>query len=329
MEFDAQPARMIAVHADRGHRQDVEQSGIDVGQHDAVGERYHRPRGERRADREHGSDEEQVAVRARRNDDFLEDQLEHVGEGLQQPQRADAIGADAHLHPADDLALGQRQVGDAEDQRDRDGDDLGQRPHHRPGRPEEARDGLQQAVHQAGSTTIGPNMGPSVLVAGCARSDAHAAVRHARVGDDLQHRLAAALAHAHGGAVIRRCAISPASPDYPRRRCPRIAGLLQRRRAPDQRVGRIDGNVGDALEVAWRGAQGFDAHVREIGQLRGQPRRDVVACGQLGTNVVDALEIEPGQVEHGAQHAQHFPRRPRCRRAAAPHRRKSARAPRN
>ena len=41
----------------------------------------------------------------------------HVGERLQQAERAHPVRADAHLHVADDLALGERRVGDAQDQR--------------------------------------------------------------------------------------------------------------------------------------------------------------------------------------------------------------------
>ena len=123
-----------------------------------------------------GAMKNRCAVRARRDDDFLEHQLEHVGERLQQSQRADAIGADAHLHPADDLALGQRQVGDAEDQRNRDGDDLGQRPYHAARSARRSRcTGVSIASITAASTAIGPNIGPSMLVDGvrrrrCARS---------------------------------------------------------------------------------------------------------------------------------------------------------------
>ena len=45
-----------------------------------------------------GASEEQERFELRRNDDFLDQQLDHVGERLQQAQRTDAVRADARLH---------------------------------------------------------------------------------------------------------------------------------------------------------------------------------------------------------------------------------------
>ena len=61
----------------------------------------------------------------RRHDDFLDQQLQHVGEGLEHPrpeaeEAADAIRPLAQLHPADDLALEQYRECDRQDHTDRD-----------------------------------------------------------------------------------------------------------------------------------------------------------------------------------------------------------------
>ena len=66
-------------------------------------------------------------VGLRRDDHFLHQQLEHVGERLadagQQAEDAHAVRSAAQLHPADDLALPERQQRHAEDQRDGDHQD--------------------------------------------------------------------------------------------------------------------------------------------------------------------------------------------------------------
>ena len=56
-------------------------------------------------DRHDRREQEQELARARGNDDLLHQQLDPVGDRLQQAPRADAVGADAHLDPADHLAL--------------------------------------------------------------------------------------------------------------------------------------------------------------------------------------------------------------------------------
>ena len=115
-----------AVHAHRGQRQDVEQAGVDVGQHQAVGERNHRPGRQGRRDGQHRGEHEQEAVGIGRDDDFLHQQLQGIGDRLQPAARPDAVRPDAHLHVADDLALGKGQVGHAQHQRHQDHDDLDQ-----------------------------------------------------------------------------------------------------------------------------------------------------------------------------------------------------------
>ena len=66
-----------------------------------------------RHQRDHGGHDEQHLVGLAGNHDFLGQQLEHVGERLQQPLETDAVRAHAHVHGADHLALPVRQVGDA------------------------------------------------------------------------------------------------------------------------------------------------------------------------------------------------------------------------
>ena len=96
-----------AVDAHRRDRHHVEQAGVHVGEHHAGAERDHRPRRHRRHQHHHRAEQEQELVRAGRDDHFLEHQLEDVGERLQQPERPDPVRADAHLHVADHLALGE------------------------------------------------------------------------------------------------------------------------------------------------------------------------------------------------------------------------------
>src|SRR5262249_36237727 len=152
------------VDAHRRERQNIEKPRVDVREHHAVRERNDGPRSERRTNREQRCDEEEIAVRARRNDDLLEQQLEDVGEGLEQAERTHAIRADAHLDPANHLALGQREIRHTDDQWDRDRDDLRHRPYERPpGRPHR----LLDRVHYALSSSIRPNIGPSERVEGC------------------------------------------------------------------------------------------------------------------------------------------------------------------
>ena len=78
--------------------------------------------------------------------------LKTSANGCSRPERPDAVRADAHLHPADDLALGERQVGDAEDQRHGDDDDLHQRPDDRPRGAEQRLRRCQQRVERIHAT---------------------------------------------------------------------------------------------------------------------------------------------------------------------------------
>ena len=57
-----------------------------------------------------GGEPEQGLVGVRGDDVFLEQQLQRVGDGLQQPVRPHAHGAQAHLEIRQDLALDQREI---------------------------------------------------------------------------------------------------------------------------------------------------------------------------------------------------------------------------
>ena len=96
-----------AVDAERRHREEIENADIDVGDDPAVVERDHRPGGEGQRHADQRRQQEDHLVGAGRDDHFLEQEFERVGDGLQQAEGADHIGAAAHLHRRPDLAVGQ------------------------------------------------------------------------------------------------------------------------------------------------------------------------------------------------------------------------------
>ena len=116
-----------AVNAKRARREDVEQADIDVGQHHADVERHHRPDDQRHGEGDDRRDQEQPLVGARRDDGFLEEDLEAVGEALQQAPRPDHVRPAAKRDRRPDLALGI--------------DDHRHRQHQRQGDDEDADDG--------------------------------------------------------------------------------------------------------------------------------------------------------------------------------------------
>jgi hypothetical protein len=69
-------------------------------------------------DRDQRRQQEHDLVGARRDDRLLEHELEQVGEGLQQAEGADDVGAAAQLHRRPDLAVGEQDEGDEDQQRD-------------------------------------------------------------------------------------------------------------------------------------------------------------------------------------------------------------------
>ena len=68
--------------------------------------------GDQRREQEHD------LVGAGRDHRLLEHELQQVGEALQQAERADDVGAAAHLHGRPDLAVGEQDVGGEDQQRD-------------------------------------------------------------------------------------------------------------------------------------------------------------------------------------------------------------------
>ncbi|MNV24444.1 hypothetical protein D3C71_1155080 [compost metagenome] len=119
-----------AVHTQRGHRQQVQQADVGVGQHQLVIKRNHRPRRERRCQHDQRRDDVHRLVCAGRSNDFLEQQLGDVRECLQQTTQADVHRPVANVHPADQLALPQHVERNGNDHRHGDGQDFQHRPQH-------------------------------------------------------------------------------------------------------------------------------------------------------------------------------------------------------
>ena len=124
-----------AVHAQRRAGEDDEHADRQVGelQRGVVAEHRHlgperddREREERRYRRQDRRQEVDRLVGQHRDDLFLEGELHAVGERLQRAPRADAVRADAVLHPADDLALEHDREQRHDDEEREDGDDLDQ-----------------------------------------------------------------------------------------------------------------------------------------------------------------------------------------------------------
>ena len=74
-------------------------------------ERNHRNRKQRHGDGEKRRQQVEELVDVRRNQVFFGDQLDDVGQRLQQPVRADARRAQAHLDVGDHFALHPLQIG--------------------------------------------------------------------------------------------------------------------------------------------------------------------------------------------------------------------------
>ena len=103
-----------AVDAHRGHREHVSSPALMFGEHQLSAERDRPPR--RRAPaRARASARGRTGTCSRLVGTMisLNSSLSTSANGCSRPERADAVRADAHLHPADHLALPQREVGDA------------------------------------------------------------------------------------------------------------------------------------------------------------------------------------------------------------------------
>ena len=105
--------------AHRRHRGYHQQSDVYVRYIDGLGERQHHKGGEGRDGGEARREPENRLVGIRRDDVFLEQQLERVGDGLQQAVRSHPHGAQAHLEIGQDLPFHQHDVaGHQGEQRD-------------------------------------------------------------------------------------------------------------------------------------------------------------------------------------------------------------------
>jgi hypothetical protein len=81
-------------------------------------ERNDRPGGKRQRHGDERREKEDHLVGRRRDHRLLEDELQEVGEGLEETPGADDVRAAAQLHGRPDLAVGQKHVGDEDQERD-------------------------------------------------------------------------------------------------------------------------------------------------------------------------------------------------------------------
>ena len=137
-----------AIDLERGDGHEEKQTGVDVGQRHIRAERHNRPGGQCRHDGHDRAQHKQALAGRRRHDDFFGQQLERVGNRLQQAERAHAVGAEPNLREANGLALPQREVSHAAHQRQQHRHDLDQCPEHRPhgARPHAAHEALSGEV---------------------------------------------------------------------------------------------------------------------------------------------------------------------------------------
>ena len=139
-----------------------------------------------------------------------------------------------------------------------------------------------------------------------ARRHAHCGRGQRGIETHRQHGVCAALADAHRCALHQAELIPQCGRDTRHRRG-RIGGVLQRVGAAHERVGRVDGHVGNALQARCGNAERCHCSAgvaQPIGEARDITQR-------FGAHIFRSLEIEALQVQHVAQHAQHFPGRPR------------------
>ena len=132
-----------AVHLDRGDGQNHQQTGVHVGQHGFGAEGHGHPGGQRRHDGHDGPEPEQTVARSARADQLLGEQLERIGDRLQQTKGPYAVGSVTNLDPAQQLALPEREVGHCAHQGGQHGHDLDQVPDHGPSRGGPPRRGDQ------------------------------------------------------------------------------------------------------------------------------------------------------------------------------------------
>ena len=234
---------------------------------------------------------------------LLREQLEHVGERLEQAVGADAVGAEARLEAAEQLALEQQDQRHDLEHEDEDHDrldDLDERA-------------LEPSVHQDATASR--------------RADLHGSRRRPRRGDRGRRCRPEPCAQRGGRRDGRR---RPRTP-RPRRRTPR-RGAARRppraRRAGAVERKRSDGECSISGPVQSEGADAeheavaacrrlLERLARELG--RGQ-RRGGVAVLPAHAVAADLVEREPGVERHGLRDQGRSPsagRAPRCRRRGA------------
>jgi len=120
------------IHLDGSDGHHQQQASVEVGQRDFRTEGNRHPGSKRRHDGHDRAQTEQTFAGGGRVDQLLGQQLERVGDRLQQSERTHTVGAHAHLHETQQLALPQRQVGHSTHQRGQHGHDLEQDPDHGP-----------------------------------------------------------------------------------------------------------------------------------------------------------------------------------------------------
>ncbi|OIQ66629.1 hypothetical protein GALL_517980 [mine drainage metagenome] len=121
-----------AVDRQRGNREDVEHTDVDVRDYPAEIRGDHGPCRERQHAAHQGRQQEHALVGAGWNDRLLQHEFQKVSKRLEQAPGADHVGTAPDLHRRPDLAIGEQNVGDRDQQHDeqqhafRDHDD--QRP---------------------------------------------------------------------------------------------------------------------------------------------------------------------------------------------------------
>ncbi len=167
--------------------------------------------------------------------------------GCSRPMEADAVGADAHLHVADDLAFGVGQIGDAQHQRHDDGDDLDQRPDDgressspSPCRMRSPSDRLHRDRAEHRPEGRGQRMAARRRARSCPAAGHRAALSASA--------LTAALAHRTTWPLSCSPSLAISAAVHARHRQRRIERHLQRGRAAHHGIGLVDRHLGDALQ---------------------------------------------------------------------------------
>ena len=287
-------------------------------------EGHDRPCAERGHEGEHRRHQEEPPVRAGGDDDLLQEQLDDVRERLEEAARPDPVRPETDLDVADDLALGEREVGDREHERDHDREDLEDgedRDLERVGQPGD-RAGDELGHHEStGSTVTGPHAGPRPTL--CATPAWRRRHPSATVGSSSTGEGPLAPVLPHGGHPARdeaeRTRDGGVDPDRGGRR---LDGALERPGAPDEGVDRVERHVAHPPERGGgsgvrpllpfaRGRAGFDIGASfRTGEVVG--RNDLPDPRvRLRPHVLDAFVVEAFDAEPVPEHAQDPPRRAR------------------